>query len=109
MSLWDSFTYSSDSARLNLGTHEVRLSNQTHRTWRDLLNLGSFNMHVRLPKREGVDIRGGVQVCETVVYKSVGGLVRPNRIQYVEKLRIWTQTPIIDGNFRSFEIGPKLF
>jgi hypothetical protein len=64
-------------------------------------------MHVRFPKREGVDIRGRVQVREAVVYKSVGGLVRPNRIQYVEKLRVWTQTPIIDGNFWSIEIGPK--
>jgi hypothetical protein len=65
-------------------------------------------MHVRLPKREGVNIRGRVQVCETVVYKSVGGLVRPNRVQNVEKLRVWTQAPIIDGNFWSFEIGPRL-
>lgn len=64
-------------------------------------------MHVRFPKREGVDIRGRVQVREAVVYKSVGGLVRPNRIQYVEKLCVWTQTPIVDGNFWSIEIGPK--
>ena len=43
-----------------------------------------------------------------MVYKSVGGLVRPNRIQYIDELRVWTQTPIIDGNFWSIEIGPKV-
>ena len=63
-------------------------------------------MHVRLPEREGVDVRGRVQVRETVVHESVGGFIRPDSIQNVEELRVWTQTPIVDGNFWSFEISP---
>lgn len=70
------------------------------------LNLASFNMHVRLPEREGVDVRGRVQVRETVIHESMGGFIRPDSIQNVEKLRVWTQTPIVDGNFWSFEISP---
>ena len=63
-------------------------------------------MHVRLPKREGVNVRHLIQVREGMVDESVGGLVAPNGVDDVQKRRVGRETPIVFGDLGCRFVGP---
>ena len=65
-----------------------------------LLDYTAFGMHIWFTESKGINIRGRIQVRQTVVHEAMRSLVRPDSIDDVQQFCILWETPVVDGNFR---------
>lgn len=59
----------------------------------------AFGVHIGFTEGKGINIRGRIQVCQTVVYEAMRSFVRSDGIDYVQQFCIFRETPVVNRNF----------